>query len=54
MHAVAQECVRNSQDGDEAGTFDFRARGKDERVPVMSFFEGQDYLYRLVRMLAGG
>jgi acetylornithine deacetylase/succinyl-diaminopimelate desuccinylase-like protein len=33
---------------------DFRAHGKDERVPVKSFFEGQEYLYRLVRMLAGG
>jgi acetylornithine deacetylase/succinyl-diaminopimelate desuccinylase-like protein len=33
---------------------DFRAHGKDERVPVRSFFEGQEYLYRLVKMLAGG
>jgi acetylornithine deacetylase/succinyl-diaminopimelate desuccinylase-like protein len=32
---------------------DFRAHGKDERVPVKSFFEGQDYLYRLVKMLSG-
>src|SRR5262245_60738920 len=33
---------------------DFRAHGKDERVPVKSFFEGQEYLYRLVRTLCGG
>lgn len=33
---------------------DFRAHGKDERVPVKSFFDGQEYLYRLVKMLAGG
>ena len=32
---------------------DFRAHGKDERVPVKSFFEGQEYLYRLVKMLSG-
>ncbi|MFZ0852367.1 MAG: M20/M25/M40 family metallo-hydrolase [Hyphomicrobiaceae bacterium] len=33
---------------------DFRAHGKDERVPVKSFFEGQEYLYRLVKTLSGG
>ena len=33
---------------------DFRAHGKDERVPVKSFFEGHEYLYRLVKMLSGG
>ncbi len=33
---------------------DVRAHGKDERVLVKSFFDGQEYLYRLVRMLAGG
>lgn len=33
---------------------DFRAHGKDERVPVKSFFDGHQYLYRLVKMLAGG
>jgi acetylornithine deacetylase/succinyl-diaminopimelate desuccinylase-like protein len=32
---------------------DFRAHGKDERVPVKSFFAGQEYLYRLVRTLSG-
>ena len=26
---------------------------KDERVPVKSFFDGHEYLYRLVKMLAG-
>jgi acetylornithine deacetylase/succinyl-diaminopimelate desuccinylase-like protein len=31
-----------------------RAHGRDERVPVKSFFQGQGYLYRLVKMLAGG
>lgn len=31
-----------------------RAHGKDERIPVRSFYEGNEYLYRLVRMLAGG
>jgi acetylornithine deacetylase/succinyl-diaminopimelate desuccinylase-like protein len=31
-----------------------RAHGRDERVLVKSFFQGQDYLYRLVKMLAGG
>lgn len=33
---------------------DFRAHGKDERVPVQSFYQGQEYLYRLVKMLSGG
>jgi acetylornithine deacetylase/succinyl-diaminopimelate desuccinylase-like protein len=33
---------------------DVRAHGKDERVLVKSFFDGQEYLYRLVRMLGGG
>ena len=33
---------------------DFRAHGKDERVPVTSFYQGEDYLYRLVKMLSGG
>jgi len=28
--------------------------GKDERVLVKSFFDGQEYLYRLVKMLSGG
>jgi acetylornithine deacetylase/succinyl-diaminopimelate desuccinylase-like protein len=33
---------------------DNRAHGRDERVLVKSFFDGQEYLYRLVKMLAGG
>jgi len=33
---------------------DVRAHGRDERVLVQSFFTGQEYLYRLVKMLAGG
>jgi acetylornithine deacetylase/succinyl-diaminopimelate desuccinylase-like protein len=33
---------------------DFRAHGKDERVPVNSFYHGEEYLYRLVKMLSGG
>jgi acetylornithine deacetylase/succinyl-diaminopimelate desuccinylase-like protein len=31
-----------------------RIHGKDERVPVKSFYEGDEYLYRLVKVLAGG
>ena len=31
-----------------------RAHGRDERVPVASFYRGVDYLYRLVKALAGG
>ena len=30
-----------------------RAPGLDERVPVRSFYQGVEYLYRLVRRLAG-
>jgi acetylornithine deacetylase/succinyl-diaminopimelate desuccinylase-like protein len=33
---------------------DIRAHGKDERVLVKSFYEGDEYLYRLVKMLSGG
>jgi acetylornithine deacetylase/succinyl-diaminopimelate desuccinylase-like protein len=33
---------------------DIRAHGKDERVPVKSFYEGEEYLYRLVKTLSGG
>jgi acetylornithine deacetylase/succinyl-diaminopimelate desuccinylase-like protein len=32
---------------------DVRAHGKDERVLVKSFFDGQEYLYRLVKRLSG-
>jgi acetylornithine deacetylase/succinyl-diaminopimelate desuccinylase-like protein len=31
-----------------------RAHGRDERVPVKSFYEGLEYLYRLVKVLGGG
>ena len=31
-----------------------RAHGRDERVLVTSFFTGNEYLYRLVKLLAGG
>jgi len=34
--------------------FDVRAHGRDERVLVKSFYQGQEYLYRLVKALAGG
>jgi len=33
---------------------DVRAHGKDERVSVKSFFDGVEYLHRLVRTLSGG
>ncbi len=31
-----------------------RIHGRDERVPVKSFYEGDEYLYRLVKSLSGG
>lgn len=31
-----------------------RIHGRDERVPIASFYNGQEYLYRLVKVLAGG
>ena len=33
---------------------DVRAHGQDERVAVKSFFDGGEYLYRLVKRLSGG
>src|SRR4051812_48488679 len=33
---------------------EFRAHGKDERVMIKSFYQGDEYLYRLVKMLSGG
>jgi acetylornithine deacetylase/succinyl-diaminopimelate desuccinylase-like protein len=33
---------------------DNRAHGRDERILVKSFFEGGEYLYRLVKAFAGG
>lgn len=32
---------------------DTRAHAPDERIPVRSYFEGQEFLYRLVRALSG-
>jgi acetylornithine deacetylase/succinyl-diaminopimelate desuccinylase-like protein len=34
--------------------FDVRAHGKDERVLTRSFYDGEEYLYELVKLLAGG
>ena len=31
---------------------DFRAHGRDERLPVQSFYEGQAFLYELVKVLS--
>jgi acetylornithine deacetylase/succinyl-diaminopimelate desuccinylase-like protein len=39
--------------GRAADVDDVRAHGQDERVARASFFQGQDYLYRLVKRLAG-
>jgi acetylornithine deacetylase/succinyl-diaminopimelate desuccinylase-like protein len=33
---------------------DSRAHGRDERMLVKSYFDGQEFLYRLVHRLAGG
>lgn len=33
---------------------DYRAHGLNERIPVKSLYDGQEFLYRLVRELAGG
>jgi acetylornithine deacetylase/succinyl-diaminopimelate desuccinylase-like protein len=34
--------------------FDVRWHGKDERVNIKAFYDGQQYLYELVKLLAGG
>jgi acetylornithine deacetylase/succinyl-diaminopimelate desuccinylase-like protein len=34
--------------------FDIRAHGKDERLLVKALFDGQEYLYRLVKALSSG
>jgi acetylornithine deacetylase/succinyl-diaminopimelate desuccinylase-like protein len=34
--------------------FDVRAHGRDERVSVKAFYDGEEYLYQLVKLLAGG
>jgi acetylornithine deacetylase/succinyl-diaminopimelate desuccinylase-like protein len=33
---------------------DVRAHGRDERIPVRSLYEGQEFVYRLVTALTGG
>lgn len=33
---------------------DRRAHGRDERIRIEHFYEGQEFLYRLVKVLAGG
>jgi acetylornithine deacetylase/succinyl-diaminopimelate desuccinylase-like protein len=33
---------------------DVRAHGRDERMKPVWFFEGQEFMYRLVRALSGG
>jgi acetylornithine deacetylase/succinyl-diaminopimelate desuccinylase-like protein len=35
-------------------TDDVRAHGKDERLPVDSFYRGVDFYYQLMKMLSGG
>ena len=37
-----------------ADIFDVRAHGKDERVEIKAMFEGEQYLYELVKLLSGG
>ena len=41
-------------DGFGTDIFDVRAHGKDERMPVKSFYEGVEFSYRLVKALSGG
>jgi acetylornithine deacetylase/succinyl-diaminopimelate desuccinylase-like protein len=31
---------------------DLRAHGRDERLPVKSFYEGQEFMYRLTKALS--
>jgi acetylornithine deacetylase/succinyl-diaminopimelate desuccinylase-like protein len=37
-----------------ADIFDVRAHGRDERVEAKAMFEGEEYLYELVKLLSGG
>ena len=41
-------------DGLGTDLFDVRAHGRDERMPVKSFYEGIEFSYRLVKALSGG
>jgi acetylornithine deacetylase/succinyl-diaminopimelate desuccinylase-like protein len=34
-------------------TVDARAHGRDERMSIKSFYEGQEFLYRLTKALTG-
>ena len=33
---------------------DIRAHGRDERIGIKEFYDGEEFLYRLVKRLAGG
>ena len=35
-------------------TNDVRAHGRDERLPIVSYYRGLDFYYQLVKMLSGG
>jgi acetylornithine deacetylase/succinyl-diaminopimelate desuccinylase-like protein len=35
-------------------TNDVRAHGKDERLPIDSYYRGVDFYYQFVKMLSGG
>jgi len=35
-------------------TNDVRAHGKDERLPIDSYYRGVDFYYQLMKMLSGG
>jgi acetylornithine deacetylase/succinyl-diaminopimelate desuccinylase-like protein len=37
-----------------ADMFDVRAHGKDERVQAAALYDGEQYLYELVKLLSGG
>jgi acetylornithine deacetylase/succinyl-diaminopimelate desuccinylase-like protein len=41
-------------DGFGTDMLDVRAHGKDERMPVKSFYDGVEFSYRLVKALTGG
>ena len=40
--------------GVAADLFDVRAHGRDERVSIKAFHDSRQYLYELVKLLAGG
>lgn len=47
---ASQAAHTTSQAGNP--TVDLRAHGRDERMRMQSFFEGQEFLYRLTKALA--